>query len=1097
MVVVTHDPPADRFDALLRALAVQDHPNFRVLVIDTGREIDPTDHVLRVLPDARVLRVEPDLGFGAAANHVLDVVEGAAFYVFAHDDVVPAPDALSQLVEAAGTWSAAVVGPKLVDWHDPSRLRQVGVAVDRVGTTMPFAEPGELDQAQHDGLREVVAVPGAFTLVDARLFERIGGFDEAITFLNDDLSLCWRARVAGARVLVASSAKVRHAEAFDERVTPDERRRLQDRHRLRALLTCYGPLQLALTTMLAVAMTAGTALGGVFTGRPARARDAVSAWMWNLRRLRSLRVARRHVRRIRRVPDRRIRRLQVQGLIGPRLQLRRVGGEARLQAAMLETGVPANALPAATEPDERSAWSPGTVVAWLALAGVLVFGSRHLLTRFVPAVGELVPLDGSARGLLAEWASGWRNVGLGSATAAPTAVGAVGGLGTLLGGQMGLVRTLLTVGLIPVGVVGAHRLLRPSGSRRAQVAAAVAYAAVPVPYNALAGGHWSALAVYAGAPWLLGRLARVLGEAPFRPSDAPLVVTAHRLRRHALAIGALTAAIGLLLPAAPLLVVVLGAAVALGSLLAFQASGVGRLALATAGGALVAAVMHLPTTLDVVHSGDRIEAWLGVDRSVGTVSALDVIRFHTGPFGSSPLAFALLVAAAAPLLIGRSWRLQWAVRGWTVALVFWAIVWAQQEGALGLPLPPPDVLLAPAGAGLALAAALGVAAIEEDLRDRTWSFPLRRLVAVAGALALPAAALPVAGGAVDGWWRMPHGDFDGVVAFAERDVTDVPSRILWIGDPNVLPGGGGWTWRDGISYATSLEGGPDIRDLWPGAAEGATRRLGRALDIAADRRTTRLGRLLAPMGVQYIALPQRAAPSPFAEERHPLPQSVLTALGAQLDLEEVQLDPAIRLYRNTAFAPVRSLVADTSALDASDVEAMQRVDLSSSFPVLPTHDGAGYRGTVPPGFTLVQAATPGRWRLTVDGTPAERRSAYGWATAFDTGDGGEAALSYRTSIWYRVLLGFQVLVWLAVVVAVLRMRFSAQGASPVPPVPPSAPPGGDDASRADPRVAGPVPQPPTLELEPVAGRPAAPGRELVPISRTDYPAPAPQPAPRP
>jgi hypothetical protein len=464
------------------------------------------------------------------------------------------------------------------------------------------------------------------------------------------------------------------------------------------------------------------------------------------------------------------------------------------------------------------------------------------------------------------------------------------------------------------------------------------------------------------------------------------------------------------------------------------------------------------------------------------------VRFATGPFGSSPLGLALLVAAATPLVIGRSWRLQWAVRGWTVALVFWAVVWAQQEGAIGLPLPPSDVLLAPAAAGLALAAALGVAAIEQDLRDRTRGFGLRRLAACAGALALAVSAVPIVGGAVDGWWRMPHGDFRSVMAVVDQDVRDVPSRILWLGDPDVLPGGGGWTWRDGISYATSIEGSPGLGDLWPGAAEGANRRLAQALDVAADRRTTRLGRLLAPMGVQYIAVPQRAAPSPFADERHPLPRPVLTALGAQLDLEEVQLDPAIRLYRNTAFAPVRSLVADTSVLDASDVEAMQRVDISSSFPVLPAHDGVGYRGTVPPGFTLVQAAQGDRWRLSVDGSSTSRRSAYGWASAFDTGRGGDAVLSYRASPWYRLLLVVQLGLWLGVIVAVLRMRFAGSPSSSLGPAPgPPIDRGSDSGAAAVPRALGPVPQPPTLELDPVTGPVAAPGRELVPSSRPSYP----------
>ena len=71
------------------------------------------------------------------------------------------------------------------------------MTVDKVGVALPFVERGELDQGQHDGLRDVFAVPGAFTLVRASAFAEIGGFDEAICFLGDDLSLCWRIRWRG------------------------------------------------------------------------------------------------------------------------------------------------------------------------------------------------------------------------------------------------------------------------------------------------------------------------------------------------------------------------------------------------------------------------------------------------------------------------------------------------------------------------------------------------------------------------------------------------------------------------------------------------------------------------------------------------------------------------------------------------------------------------------------------------------------------------------------------------------------------------------------------------------------------------------------
>ncbi|HLM65685.1 MAG TPA: glycosyltransferase family 2 protein [Acidimicrobiales bacterium] len=1026
VVVVSRDPVVDRFDALLRALADQDYPNFRVLVIDAGSREDATARVADVLPDARVLRLDDDDGYGASANRVLDFVEGAELYVFSHDDVAPEPDALSALVEVAIGYEAGIVGPKLVAWDDPNHLLQVGMASDRIGTALPFVEPGELDQAQHDGLREVFVVPGAFTLVRADLFERIGGFDESVTLLGDDVSLSWRARVAGASVLVTSDATVRHAQALAERCDRRERTRLADRHRLRALLMCTGVPRLVLVLPQAVLVTLGQVVAGLATGRAGRAADAVGAWVWNLQRIRSLLAARRHVASIRRVPDRHIAKAQVRGIIGPRLQLRRLGGEARLAASR----------PGAHE-DDPPAWSPATAFVWVALVAVLAFGSRHLLTRGVPAIGELVPFDDDPGALLAEWASGWRTTGLGSARAAPTAVGVLGILTTLAGGATGLLRTVLTLGMIPLGIVGAHRLLRPAGSRRVQVAAAVAYAAVPLPYNALGAGRWTGLVAYAGAPWLIGRLARAMGAAPFTPgvagapgvgSCAPAPWSA---RQHVVAVGAATALVGLLVPAAPVLLGVVAVGLLLGSVLAADTAGVRRLLAVALGGLVVALALHLPTTLGLLQAPGRIGAWLGVDHRGDGLAALDLLRFDTGALGAAPLGFALVVAAVLPLLVGRSWRLTWSARAWGVAVVAWGLALAAEQGWTGVPLPPTDVLLAPAAAALALAVGLGVAALDADVAGRSSRFGFRRTVSGIAVVALVAAVVPVVAAALDGWWKAPRGDYAGVLGFVEGDLDEVPSRVLWLGDPEVLPGGPGWAWRDDVTYATSLTGLRGVRDLWSGDAAGATPRIAEALDLAVGHRTTRLGRLLGPMGVRYVAVPQRLAPSPYSDEVRPVPAEVTDALGAQLDLEEVRVDEALVLYRNTAFAPVRSLLSDDDGLDVTSVAGVQGVDLTGAFPVLIDRRGQGAAGTLPPEQTLYDATTASeRWRLEVGGEVQERATAFGWANAYRTGGGGEAELSYRTSPAYRLVLAVQVGLWALALVVVLRMRFGGEPPTP-------------------------------------------------------------------
>src|SRR3546814_20602388 len=83
---------------------------------------------------------------------------------------------------------------------------------------------------------------------------------------------------------------------------------------------------------------------------------------------------------------------------------------------------------------------------------------------------------------------------------------------------MGLLRTILTLGLIPLGAFGAYRLAGSTGSRHAQVAALLIYIANPQPYNALANGRCGALVLYAAVPPAVGLLATAGALAPFAPS---------------------------------------------------------------------------------------------------------------------------------------------------------------------------------------------------------------------------------------------------------------------------------------------------------------------------------------------------------------------------------------------------------------------------------------------------------------------------------------------------------------------------------------------------------------------------------------------------
>jgi GT2 family glycosyltransferase len=70
---------------------------------------------------------------------------------------------------------------------------------------------------------EVDAVSGAFLLITAAAWQRLGGFDEDYFLYAEDLDLCARARDAGYRPLVTPHAEVVHALGASSAVRADRR----------------------------------------------------------------------------------------------------------------------------------------------------------------------------------------------------------------------------------------------------------------------------------------------------------------------------------------------------------------------------------------------------------------------------------------------------------------------------------------------------------------------------------------------------------------------------------------------------------------------------------------------------------------------------------------------------------------------------------------------------------------------------------------------------------------------------------------------------------------------------------------------------------
>ena len=1023
VVMVTHDP-GWWFDETLASIAGQDYPNLSVLVVDAAspEPAELRDRLAAVLPEAHLRRLDTNPGFATAANEALQAVQGASFLLLCHDDVRFEPSVVRVLVEEAYRSNAGVVGPKVVDWADPTRLLSVGMGADRYGQPAPYVERGDLDQEQFDSVRDVFYVQGAVTLVRADLFEALGGYDPEITFHGEDLDLGWRAHVAGARVIAAPEARVAHLEALGERRPVDDRRRLQARHRLRVRTVASSlPTRLRTTPMAAVYALLEV-LQSLLFGRFRHARDITSAWMWNISHAASARRLRARMRSVRQVDDGEVRAFQRRGNLRLAAFLRAQFGRSDGDDAQWDF-----------VSNLRASRGSLTLTAWILIVLYLLIGSRELLFGTIPAIGDMPRMLGVGD-MFSRWVSGYQSIGVGSTAPASTGFGLFALLGTVMFGAVGQLRHVLILGMLPLGVVTMWRLTHPIGSRRGRVVATVAYLMIPIAGSSLARGDWPGLVAYAAMPIVLSQLFGASGLAPFGTVDGPAGPGVHRrpLTHRIAAIALVSALSATIAPAFLVVVAACSVVLVLGGLLAGQFRSAWRVLLTGFGAAILAFAMQLPWSLSAITD---LRSLLGSASTLGVPSTVSTItRFVIGPGGPGLLGWALLVAGSLPLLIGRSWRLAWAVRCWALVLAGMAGAWALGQGWITGSLPSVSLLLVPAAVGLALAVGLGVAAFEVDLPD--YHFGWRQLASVAAAFAFVLAGLPALGAAFSGRWHMPRGDFTQSLSFLDDQAAQSSFRVLWLGDAGVLPLAGWNLSLPGVddlgpgrslSFATSSDGMPSGAEQWAGPADAGLRSLASSLEVAGTGGTARLGALVAPMAVRYIVVPLATAPEPYALNTTYAPAALLAMLDAQLDLDSVTVNPGLRVYRNAAGGPERALLpADVRIPDGGDQIADRLLPQVSGAPeVLPTPDGfSGWSGSVDAdGSTIFLSQSGGAaWTLRQNGSSLERSDALGWASSFRSTNSGEATLSFDTPITRWLMLLGQVLVWALVIAHLLRVR---------------------------------------------------------------------------
>lgn len=190
---------------------------YEIIIIDNNSTNSETIHYLDALSDKhRVLRYPQPFNFSAINNFAAARAKGE-YLLFLNDDTrVIDGDWLAALLEQAQRPDVGAVGAKLL--YPNNSIQHAGVIVGLFGGAgHAFKNLPNNNRTTYFGLADLTrncsAVTAACMILRRKVFNEVGGFDEGLKVVYNDVDLCLRIRNQGYLIIYTPFAVLYHLES--------------------------------------------------------------------------------------------------------------------------------------------------------------------------------------------------------------------------------------------------------------------------------------------------------------------------------------------------------------------------------------------------------------------------------------------------------------------------------------------------------------------------------------------------------------------------------------------------------------------------------------------------------------------------------------------------------------------------------------------------------------------------------------------------------------------------------------------------------------------------------------------------------------------
>jgi len=204
-------PTRDRVDLVKQCLASIEerttYPNYDVIILDNDSAKAETLEFFRTTK-YRVVPCPGPFNYAHIVNR--GVAHSGADYVVTlnNDTIVSTPDWLEQLLGLCALSDVGIVGACLLDRDERREHESIVIAPYpqhlRTDSNYPHRDHFSL------AIKDVAAVTGAVQMVERTFWEHLGGMDEQLKVVMNDVDLCLRSLIEGRHVLYTPEVRLFH-----------------------------------------------------------------------------------------------------------------------------------------------------------------------------------------------------------------------------------------------------------------------------------------------------------------------------------------------------------------------------------------------------------------------------------------------------------------------------------------------------------------------------------------------------------------------------------------------------------------------------------------------------------------------------------------------------------------------------------------------------------------------------------------------------------------------------------------------------------------------------------------------------------------------